>query len=296
MSGFPRMPIRIVTTDPGTHLDMLARLIADGISGPLGQPVSVENYPGMTPGIVVSKASADGCTLLVTGGNLWYARLIKETPYDPVHDFSPITLATISPLLFVINPALQANSVKDVIALAKAKPGQLSYASGLPGHSSQLAGGLFTSMAGVDIVRVSCKGSGLEGIDDLIAGKVQMMIPSAAAVMKQVALGKVRALAVTSARPSALFPDLPTVAASGLPDYEIVQSIAVFAPANTPATVIKRLNQEIVSFLQTSDISRRLLNAGLEVVGSLPEELSARVAMEMTRWSKVVREANIRSE
>ena len=188
MQDFPSKPIRIITSIAGSDMDLIARLIAQEISGPLGQPVTVENHGAGLLAENVYKAPPDGHTLLVSPQTLWIAPLIQKTPYDPVRDFSPITLAATSPLVFFAHPSVAANSIAELIALAKARPGELSYCSGLDGSTSHLGGALFTSMAGVNMVRVPYK-SGVVGMNDLIAGKTQLMIPSAGMGMEHVKLG-----------------------------------------------------------------------------------------------------------
>ena len=292
MQDFPSKPIRIITSAVGSDMDLVTRLIAQGISGPLGQPVTVENHGPDRLAESVFKAPPDGHTLLVSPQTLWVAPLVQDTPYDPVRDFAPISLAATSPLVFFVHPSVAANSIQELIALAKSRSGELSYASGLDGSTSHLGGGLFNYMAGVNIVRVPYK-SGLVGIKDLIAGKVQLMIPSAGMGMEQVKLGKLRALAVTSAQRSAAVPGLPTVAASGLPGYEVVQTIGIFAPAETPAAIIKRLNHEMVRALNQLDIKEKLLDVGVEVVASSSEEFAAKIKSEMTKWGKLFKDIGI---
>ena len=292
--GFPNRPIRLITPEGGGSLELVARLIAQGISGSLGQPVIVENHEVDIGIELVAKAPPDGHTLLLHGPPFWTGPLMQDKPYDPLTDFSPVTLATTSPLIVSVHPSLAANSLKELIALAIAKPGTLRYGSGITGTSSHLGAELFKSMAGVDIVRVPYTGGGL-AMPDLIAGRLHLMFTSAGSGMPYVKSGRVRALAVASAEPSALAPGLPTVAAT-LPGYEAAQIIGIFAPATTPLPVIQRLNEEIVRFLKTAETKDRLLDAGLEAVGSAPQELAVKVKSEMARLSKVIKDAGIRVE
>jgi len=293
---FPYRPIRMVTSSVGSGNDAVARLIAAGIAGPLGQQVIIENRPsGTIPIDLVSKAEPDGYTLLLYGGTIWIMPLLQATPYDPIKDFAPITLVEKAPLVLVVNPSLAANSVKELIALAKAKPGALNYASAATGSSTHLAAELFKSMAGVNMVRVNYKG-GAAAATDLMAGQVQLMFFSPPPVMPHVKAGKLRALAVTSREPSALAPGLPTVEASGLPGFESVTVTGIFAPAKTPAAAIKRLNQEIVRLVKTPEAREKFFNSGSEVVGSSPEELAAAGKSETAKWGKVIKEAGIRVE
>jgi len=212
-----------------------------------------------------------------------------------VRDFSPVTLATRSPSVLVVHASLPVNSVRELIALAKTRPGNLNYGSGPSGASSHLAPELFKSMAGIDIVRVAYKGTG-PALNALIADQVQLMFASPALAMPHVKSGRLKALAVTSAQSSVLLPELPAIADSGLPGYESVAMVAVFAPARTPDAIIKRLNQESVRFLNSPEAKQRFLNAGAETVGSSPAELTATLKSEMTRIGKVIRNAGIRDE
>jgi tripartite-type tricarboxylate transporter receptor subunit TctC len=219
---------------------------------------------------------------------------MQDAPYDPLRDFAPITLISRQPNVIVVYPGLPVKSIKDLIALAKAKPGELNYASTGTGSSSHLAAELFKSMAGVNIVRIPYKGSGLV-INDLASGQVQLMFATAAASMPHIKSGRLRGIAVTSAQASELVPGLPAVAAS-LPGYESVSMHGVFAPAKTPGTVVTLLNREIVRFLRTTEAKERFANGGLEIVGSSPEQLSATMKAEMSRLGKVIKDAGIKED
>ena len=289
---YPNKPIRWVTSAPGGGGDFLSRLIAQGISGSLGQPVIVDNRAGaVISGTIVSKALPDGYTLLMQSGALWIAPLLQNTPYDPVRDFSPITLAVNSPNILVVHPSLPVKSVKELIALAKARPGELNYGTGGTGSSPHLAAELFKAMAGVNIVRIAYKGGG-PALNALIGGEVQMTIDGTQLV-PHIKSGRLRALAVTSLQPTALVPNLPAVAES-LPGYESVLILSIWTPAKTPVAIINRLNQEIVRFLKTAEVKEQLFKAGVEVVGSSPEELAATVKSEMAKMGKLIKDAGIK--
>ncbi len=296
-AAYPYKPIRIVTSAVGGGSDFVSRLIAQGISGPLGQQVIVENRAGgVIPGDVVVKSLPDGYTLLLTSSTLWLASFLQDkVPFDPIKDFAPITVAASSPGVLVLHPSVAANTVNELIALAKAKPGALNYASAATGTANHLAAELFKYMAGVNIVRVSYKG-GAAQMADLISGLVHMTFGTAGTVAPHVKSGKLKALAVTSAEPSQLFPKLPTIAVSGLPGYESVVIHAIFARAQTPAPILGRLNQEIVRVLQRADLKDKLLNSGVETVGSTPEQCAAVVRSERARMGKMIKEAGIREE
>jgi tripartite-type tricarboxylate transporter receptor subunit TctC len=294
---FPAKAIRIVTSGAGGPSDIAARLVAQGISGPLGQQVVVDNRAAGNPVVeAVLRAPPDGYTLLLYGSALWLGPFLQtNAAYDPVRDFSPVTLALTSPNILVVHPSVPAKSVRELVALAKARPGDLNFGTSGPGGSSHLAGELFKSMAGINIVRVNYK-SGAAALTALIGGEVQLLFPAASTVSSQVKTGRLRALGTSGTQPSALFPSLPTLAASGLPGYEWTGIFAVFVPAKTPANAVNRLNQAIVQFVNTPAAKEKFADLGVEAVGSSPEQLAAMMKSEMTRMGKVIRDAGIRAE
>ena len=290
---YPSRPVRIVTSEAGGGNDLQARVVARGLSAALGQQVIVENRPsGVIPGEIVSKASPNGYTLLLYNNALWTGPLIQKTPYDPVKDLAPLTTVTIAPNILVVNNSLPVNSVADLIALARSKPGELNYASSGAGASNHLAAELFNTMAGVRIVRIGYKGAN-QGLNDLIAAQIQVMFPTAGAAAAHVKSGRVKGLAVTSAERSQLAPQLPTVAASGLPGYESLAIYGMFLPAGTPRVLVTRLNSEIVKILNAPDVKEKLFSMGMETVGDSPEQLADRVRTEMVRMGKMIRDAGI---
>ena len=293
---FPNKPIRVVAGSLGGGSDFTARLIATGLSSSMGQSVLVDNRGGdIIPGEIVAKAP-DGYTLLLTGSSFWLVPfLYKGVPWDPVRDFAPVTLAADSPNILSVHPSVAANSVKELIALAKAKPGGLNYSTGGAGGSSNLAAELFNSMAGVNIVRVTYKGGGPAALA-LASGEVQVTFATTSATTPHATSGKIRPLAVSSAQPSPLAPNLPTIAASGLTGYESGSSYGIFAPAKTPAAVINRLNQEIVRVINRRDVTEKFFNTGVRAVGSSPQELAATVKSEMAKYGKVIKDVGIRAE
>ena len=293
---YPSKPVRIVTSGAGGSSDLIARMVAEGITGSLGQQVIVDNRPsGVIPGQVVSQAAPDGYTVLLGGNSLWVAPLLQNTPYDVARDFSPITTTSRTPHIVVVHPSLPIKSIKELIALAKAKSGELNYASSGSGGSVHLASELFKSMAGVNIVRIAYK-SGSSQMSDLIGGHVQILFGSGNSVVSYVKAGRLRALAISTRGPSVVFPGLPTVAASGLPGYEFVPVDGIFAPAKTPSTAITRLNQEIVRFLNVAQTKERFLNSASEAIGSTPEAFAATIKAEVARMGKLVKDADIRAE
>ena len=279
----------------GAGNDFVARVIAQGLSPSLGQQLVVDNRPAGVVGEIVAKAPPDGYTLLAIGSVLWLTPFLQDNVgYDTVKDFAPISVTGTSVNILVVHPSIGVNSVKELIAVARAKPGQLNFATGGTGSSNHLAAELFKSMASVDLVRIPYKGSG-PAMNDLVSGQVQIMFPTTAAVLPHVKSGRLRALGVTSLKPSALAPGLPAVAESGVPGYESVVMYALFAPAKTPAPIIKRLHAELVQFLKSPVGTERFFNAGIEVVGSTPSELAVAMKSEMTRMGKLIKDARIRA-
>jgi tripartite-type tricarboxylate transporter receptor subunit TctC len=294
---FPSRPIRIVTAEIGGGNDFAARILAQGMMPALGKPVIVENRGGsvVVSAQLVGKAQPDGHTLLLYGSNLWILPFMRDkVPYDPIADFSPITTATSSPCVLVVHPSLPVKSTSELIALAKAKPGQLNYA-GASGGIIHIAAEVFKAMAGLEMVYVPYKG-GSPALMALVAGQVQLMFPTAGTVAPHIKSGRFRALAITSAQRSSLFPELPTIAATGLPGYESVARFAVLAPAKTPAAIVNRLNQEMVRVLAMADVKEKFNNAGIEPVGSTPAQLAATMKSEMARQGKMIKAAGIRAE
>jgi len=293
---YPAKPVRIVVTGVGSGGDFAARLIAQGVSGSLGQQIIVDNRgSGNLPAEIVSRAAPDGYTLCLSAAPLWITPFLRKTSYDPVRDFTPVTLVVTSPNILVVHPSLPVKSVRELVALVRARPGALNYATSGIGGSGFLSAELFKSMARADMVRVNYK-SGSLALTELMSGEVQLFFANAGAVAPHMKSGRLRALAVTSAMPSPLLPGLPTVAAGGLPGYELVSVQGIFAPAKTPETVVTRLNQEIVPFLQRSEVKARFLAAGMEALGSPPEALAVTVKSEMARLGKVIEAAGITLE
>jgi tripartite-type tricarboxylate transporter receptor subunit TctC len=293
---YPTRPIRVVTAAVGGTTDLVARTIAQGLTASLGQQVIVDNRPtGIIPGEMVVKAPPDGYTLLFHGSSLWMMPLLQKVPFDPVKDLAPISLATSTPNLVVVHPAVPANTIKDLIALAKAKPGALNYGSGATGAASHLAAELFKYMAQVNIVRIPYKGQGA-AVLGLLGGEVQMSFASAPSVAGHIKSGKLRALAITTPKPSQLAPGLSTVAEAGLPGYQSATSAGMFAPVKTPARLITLVNREIVQALNKQDVKDLLFRDGTEVVGSSPEEFAATIKAEMATMGKVIKAAGIRTE
>jgi tripartite-type tricarboxylate transporter receptor subunit TctC len=299
-SPYPTRPLRIVAPSAtGSAADTLARTIAQPLSERLGQPVLVDTRPGagtIQGTEVVAKSQPDGHTLLIALPALAINPSIYPTlPYDALRDFAPITQAINQANLFVVHPSLPAKSARDLIALAKARPGELVYASSGVGTSSHLTVELFMLMTGTRMLHVPYKGPA-PGVIDLIAGRISLQVASTIATLPHVRSGRLRALGVTTAMRLASLPDIPTIAESGVPGYESVSWFGLAAPAGTPKEVIARLHRETVAILRVPDIQARFAKDGAEVVATSPEAFDAYIRAEMVKWGKVVRSAGIKPE
>ena len=295
---YPVKPVRIVAGAAAGAADIGARIIANGITGSLGQQIIIDNRGGGTvPADLVAKAPADGYTLLYASSGMWLAPFLRDNlSYDPVKDFAPVTLATTAPNVLVVHPSVKAGSVKELIALLKANPGKLNYAASNIGGAAHLAGELFKSMAGVDIVTVPYKGGGPANLG-LISGEVQLMFATSGGVLPFIKAGKVRALAVSTPKPTPLFPELPTIAAAGgLPGYEIRSSNGLLAPAKTPEPIVRRLYQEVVQFMKQPAVQKKFFDEGADALASTPEEFAAVIRSDMAVLGKVIKVAGIRED
>ena len=294
--SFPAKPIRIITSGVGGAGDVASRLVAQGIAPALGQQVIVDNRAsGPIPVEVTLKSPADGYTLMLYGSTVWLGPYLRANAPDPLRDFAPISLAATAPNILVVHPSLPVKNVKELVALAKARPGALNYGTTGIGSSPHLAAELFQSLAGVQFVRISYKGAGA-ALTDLIGGQIQLSFATASSVSPHLKTGRLRALGVSSARESVLLPGLTTIAAAGLPGYESSSLQGVFAPAGVPAPVLQKLSQEIMRYLHSSDAREKFLAVGVEVVGSTPEQFTTAMKTEMSRMGKVIRDAGIRED
>ena len=298
---YPTRPVRMVLPfPPGGSTEIMARTLAQKLAEPLGKNIVVDNRGGGAGGIagpdLVAKATPDGYVLRFTTGISHTAGAsLYKLPYDPVRDFDAITLLASAPQLMVVSPSLPAKTVRDLVAMAKAKPGQLNFASGGIGTSTHLPAEMFRAMTGVNMVHVPYKGGG-PALIGVIGGESQMLIISAVAALPHVKSGKLRAMAVTSAKRWSEMPEVPTVAESGVPGYEVVVWYGLFAPKGTPRPIIALLHREIVKVLKTPDMVERLARDGAQPVGSSPAELAAINKAEVEKWAKVVRSAQIKVE
>jgi tripartite-type tricarboxylate transporter receptor subunit TctC len=296
--AYPSKVIRvIVPQSAGGSTDLAARPVVQKLSEALGQPMVIDNRPGagsLNGTDAVAKAVPDGYTLLAVAASFTSTPALQEKlPYDVVRDFAPISRFAALPHIVVVHPSLPVKSVKELIALAKAKPGTLNYASSGIGTSTHLATELFKSMAGIDIVQVPFKG-GAPGMVGLLSGQVHLYFATISTALPHVKAGKVRALAVTTAKRSIVAPEFPTVAEAGVPGYEHASWIGLLAPAKTPAPIIARLNSESIKAVNQQDVKAALLQEGLEPVGDKPQEFAATIKTEVARWMKVVKAAGIK--
>jgi tripartite-type tricarboxylate transporter receptor subunit TctC len=299
--GYPSKPIRIVVPyPPGGFNDTLGRTLAAKLQEAWGQPALVENKPGGNTLIgtdAVAKAAPDGYTLLVVAFPFAVTpSLIRDMPYDTLRDFAPIALCAQSPNVLVVNPqVLPVKTLGELIALAKSKPGALSYASTGNGSSNHISMELFESLAGVRLLHVPYKGSA-PAVVDMLGGQVQVMFDNAPNVMPQVRAGKLRALAQSGATRSPVAPDLPTVAEAGVPGYEVTVWFGLVAPAATPRAIVTKLNAEVLRILAMPDVRERFLALGVEPLGSTPDEFGAHIRAQMEKWAKVVKDAGVKAE
>jgi tripartite-type tricarboxylate transporter receptor subunit TctC len=294
--AWPTKPIKwVVPFAPGGTTDILARTIGDKLAIALGQPVIIENKPGAGGGVgadYTAKAPADGYTIM--GGTISThainASLYKSLPYDPVKDFAPITLIARVPNMLVVNPDVPAKNVAELIALMKASPAKYTFASSGNGTSQHLSGELFKTMAGVEMQHIPYKGSP-PALQDVVGGQVTMTFDNITTAWPLAKGGKLRALAVTTAKRSSVAPEVPTLAESGLAGYEVGSWQGVFAPAGTPPEIVKRLNAEIVKIIRMPDVNDKLTALGAEPVGNTPEEFGALVRAEVGKWADVVKKS-----
>jgi tripartite-type tricarboxylate transporter receptor subunit TctC len=281
-------------------MDVIARSLADKSSKTLGQAIVIENKPGAGGNIgaeLVARSDADGYTMLITSiGMATNKFLYPKLPYDPVKDFSPVSLIAVVPNVLVTN-STQPNvkTVTELIANAKAQPGKLTYASAGNGTSIHLAGEVFTSLAKIDMQHIPYKGSG-PAVTDLIGGQVNYMFDSITSAKPHIASGKLRPIGLTTIKRSKSLPGVPTIAESGLPGYDVTPWFAVFLPANTPKSIVKKLNMALVSSMESAEIKDKFENIGAEPVGSSPEELAKYLNKEIERWGKVITVNNIKSD
>ncbi|HSN41471.1 MAG TPA: tripartite tricarboxylate transporter substrate binding protein [Burkholderiales bacterium] len=300
LAAYPDKPIRmVVISAPGGTTDILSRMLAQQMGERLGQQVITDNRPGgggIISAEITARANPDGYTLLYTHTSYSVLpSLHKKLPYDPVRDFAPVSLFAIFPGVLIVNNAVPVMSVKELIALAKSQPGKLNYASGTTGATAHLSGELLKSMAGINIVNVPYKGTGAQ-LAAVIGGEVQMTFASMPAALPHIRAGRVRALAVGSAKRSPALPDLPTVAETALPGFDVSAWNGILAPRGTPRAIIDRLNQELRRITRLAEVRERAAAHGAELVTSTPGEFAAYLKAQIAKWAKVVGFAGVRAD
>ena len=298
---WPAKPIKwVVPFPPGGAMDVIARTLGEKAGRTLGQPFVIENRPGAGGNIgadAVAKSPADGYTIMITSiGMATNKALYPRLSYDPVKDFAPISLLAIVPNVLVVNTAKTTDkSVADVIAHAKRDPGKLTYASAGNGTSIHLAGEVFASMAGLNLLHVAYKGSG-PAVTDMLGGQVDLMFDSITSARPHIQAGKLRALGVTSAKRSATLPGVPTIAEAGVPGYEVSPWFAVFAPAGTPAAIVNKINAALIDAMKQPDTVAKFETIGAEPIGTTPQQLATHLDKELARWGALIKERNIRMD
>ena len=297
---FPERPVRVVVaSSPGGALDVLARLTGPKLTEKWGQPVVVDNRAGAGGVIgteIVSNANPDGYTILVIAqGFTANPYLYKKLPYRTPQDFSPITILATGPNVLVVHPSVKANSVKELVALAKSQPGKLNYATSGVGAASHLSIEMFKRMSGVDMVHIPYKGAGA-ATAAVVGGQVQLLFTSTGAAIPHIRTGRLKALGVTTTKRSAVMPEVPTIAETCFPGFRVDGWYALLAPANTPKPVIDRVYADVAAVLKMPDVAKRIESFGLEPNGLPPQEFSAYIRAELAKWGKVIREAGIKPE
>lgn len=295
---FPSKPVRLVAAfAPGGSVDLVARLLAQKLGEGWSQQVVVDNRPGAGGNVsadIVKQAPNDGYTLYICSASLVVnPSLYSRAPYDPIKDFTPISLLARVQNVLVANPKLPAGSVKELIALAKSKPGQIHYASTGNGTSGHLIMEMFKSMAGVDLVHVPYKVIG-QAQGDLISGQVSLWFPTAPGALPHIKAGRMRLLAIAGGKRSPALPDVPTIAESGVPGFDASTWYPLLAPARTPRNIIAEINKAVVGVLNQPDVRQRLTGMGIEIVGSSPEELARHIRSEIPKWARVVKQSGAR--
>jgi len=298
---YPSRPVKLVVGfPPGGGTDILARIVAQKLSDSWGQQAIVENRPGASATIganAVAKAPPDGYTLSMgqLTPNAIAPALMPNLPYDAVRDFVPIILVATSPNVLVVHPSLPVTSVTELVILAKSKPGKLTYASSGLGSLQHIAAELFKALANVDIIHVPFKGSG-QAVVDLVSGQVDMNFDAIPPVIQHIKSGRLRAIAVTSAKRASGFPELPTIAETGYADYDLTTWWGLFAPAGTPADVVAKVHKDTLAALQNAEVKERFANLSVDAGGGTPQQFAEYVRHEIAKYDKLVKQLNIKAE
>jgi tripartite-type tricarboxylate transporter receptor subunit TctC len=294
---YPARPVRlIVPFAPAGSADALARTLQPSLSDTLGQPVVIDNRPGASSTIgteMAARAAPDGYTLvMITTTHTVNPSLLAKLPYDSVKDFAPVSLVVSQPNILVVHPSVPVKSVKELVALAKAKPNTLNFASGGNGSSPHLSGELFKLVAAIEITHIPYKGSG-PGVTDLLGGHVQMMFAGPLALEQHIKSGRLRALAVADRRRSTVVPDIPTMTEAGFPGVETGTWYGILAPARTPPAIVTSLQRTIARTVQMPDLKSRIVNQGVDIVASSPDDFHKFIIAEIAKWSRVVQKAGV---
>jgi tripartite-type tricarboxylate transporter receptor subunit TctC len=292
---YPTRPVRIVTATPGGGNDFLARMIAPPLGTVLGQQIIVDNRPSRLVGGIVARSTPDGYTLVVGGSTMQYSPLMEKMDYNAITDFTPVSLLERSPNVLVVNPSLKVNTVGELVAMARAKPGVLNYGTGASGASLHLSGELFMIATNTKMTRVPYKATG-PAVLGLLTNEVQLVFATAGAVVPHLKDGKLKALGVTTAQPTPLVPGMPTIAQQGVPGFEVVTIGFMLAPAKTPQPVVRSLNQHIVKLMQQPDVKERLAAGGSDAVSSTPEELGRIMREDDARMRKLFKQLGLSAD
>jgi len=298
--SYPDKPVRMVVPwPPGGSVDIVARLISEKLGQKLGQPIIIDNRSGASGTIgmdAVAKSRPDGYTLLINTIPLaTNPALFAQLPFDTVRDFAPIALIAKMPHLLIATQSITVNNMRELLALAKSRPGRLTYSSAGNGSTFHMAGELFKYLSGTDVLHIPYRGGG-PALADAISGQVDISFPSFVAALPFVKAGKIKALAITSASRSPLMPDLPTIAEAGLPGYEFTSWFMILAPAGTPRDIVSRLNQSVTETMKSPDLIDRFAREGTEIVTGSPDQATAFLNAEIVQWGKVIRERGIKMD
>jgi tripartite-type tricarboxylate transporter receptor subunit TctC len=289
---YPTRPVRIVTATPGGGNDFLARMVAPPLGTALGQQIIVDNRPSRLVGGIVARSTPDGYTLVIGGSTMQYTPLMEKMDYNAITDFTPVSLLERSPNVLVVNPSLKVNTVSELVAMARAKPGVLNYGTGASGASLHLSGELFMIATNTKMTRVPYKATG-PAVLGLLTNEVQLVFATAGAVVPLLKDGKLKALGVTTLEPTPLVPGIPTIAQQGVPGFEVVTIGFMLAPAKTPQPVVRRLNQHIVKLMQQPDVKERLAAGGSDASSSSPEELGRIMREDDARMRKLFKQLGL---
>ena len=291
---FPARLVRILATEAGGGGDTVVRILSPELASAWGRPVVIENKPAQLGYMDVLKAAPDGHTLVITSSSLWLLPILRANiSWDALRDFTPVIQTIHQPAVLAVNASLPARNLKELITLAKARPGELNYAAGVIGGAQHLATELFLSMADIKVTAVYYKGTA-PAITAVLGDQAQMVVSNAPSILPHIKSGRMRALGITLAQPSALVPDVPTIATAGVPGYEADVLLAIFGPGNMPASLVSRINQDFARSLNKPEVKERLFASGVEVAGGPPQQLQVAVKAEITKWTDLIRKRGIK--